>query len=229
MLLTFAAGVMLASLPQGETPRYAKGHRPVPVSPALEPPPPKPEVAPLSYPQANSVRSIDFRNFTYPGIIYGELKGYYPEETFTLRDGAWGNPEYGMTLMNVTYGDVTGDGREEAILNFDQETDGSAGLSSVYIYTLEDKRPKLLWVFMSGDRGNGGLRRAYAGGGKLWVELYGKETLIEGSSATSSTETGVGLCCSKFFTRTSYEWAGGRFRQSGRIEVLPDPAAANRK
>ncbi len=229
MLLTFAAGVMLASLPFGGRPHYVEAQRPGLSSMALELPPPKPEVAPLSYPRANSVRSIDFRNFTYPGSTYGESEYYSPEEIFTLRDGTWGGPEYGMTLMTVSYGDVTGDGREEAILDFRQDNDGSAGLDSVYVYTLEDKRPKVLWVFTSGDRADGGLRRAYAVGGKLRVELYGKETLIEGSSATSSTETGVGLCCPKFFTRTSYEWASGRFRQSGPMEVLPDPAAANRK
>jgi hypothetical protein len=224
MLLTFTAGVMLASLPFGG-PHYVEAQRPGLSSMTLELPPPKPEVAPLSYPKAKSIRSIDFRDFTYPGSTYGEFQDYYPEETFTLRDGAWGGPEYGMTLMTVSYGDVTGDGREEAILTFDQETDGSAALSSVYVYTLKDHRPKLLWAFESGDRAEGGLRHAYASGGKLWVELYGKETRVEGGSATFSTEPSPGLCCPKFFTRTSYEWVDGRFQWSGGMEVLPEPTA----
>lgn len=180
-----------------------------------------PEVAPLSYPEANSIRSIDFKNFTYPGTIYGEYKNYFPEESFTLKKGKWGDWRYGMTLLNVSYGDVTGDHKEEAILNFSQDTEGSAGQNSIYIYTIENARPKLLRAFTSGDRSDGGLRKVYAQGGKLIIELYGKETKIIGSSSNSSAEF-TGMCCPKSYTRTQYKWIDGSFQQDGEMEVFPN-------
>jgi len=128
-----------------------------------------------------------------------------------------------MTLVKTSYGDITGDGREEAILLFSQDSDGNGVFNSVYIYTLENSRPKLLWAFMTGDRADGGLRRVYAKGGRLTIELFGKETRIEGDSATSSVEP-TALCCPKSFTRTHYYWRNGRFEQKGQIEVQQNPA-----
>ncbi len=192
------------------------------------PPSPLPEEAPINYPESSSIRSIDFKNYIYPGSTYGEYDDYYPEQTFTLKNGKWGDWSYGMTLVNVLYGDVTGDGVEEAILNFNQDTEGSAGQNSVYIYTIEERRPKLLWAFTSGDRSEGGLRKVYAKGGKLVVELYGKETRIEGSSATSSSEF-TGMCCAKSITQTYYKWANGCFQQYGEQEVFPHPEARHWK
>ena len=85
-----------------------------------------------------SIRSIDFPNFTYPGSTYGEYETPYPEESFTLRNGKYGDWRSGMMLSKTLYGDVTGDGKEEAILVFVQQTDGNAAYNSVYVYTLEN-------------------------------------------------------------------------------------------
>lgn len=225
--LTFAAGVVIASLfarPLQFTGRQTSQLIPQTTESLSQ----KLEIAPISYPKAKSIRSIDFDNFTYPGSTYGQRGGYTPEQTFTLKHGKWGDWRDGLTLKKVIYGDVTGDGQEEAILTFDQDTEGSAGVSNVYIYTLEKRRPKVLWAFESGDRADGGLRRISVSQGKLVVELYGKETKIEGSETTLTTEFG-GLCCPKSFTRTRYEWINERFRQSGGMEIFPNPEAESQK
>ena len=64
--------------------------------------------------------------------------------------------------MALNYGDVTGDGIEEAMMMLGIETRGSAIPEVVYIFGLEHDRPKLVWSFETGDRADGGLRQVYA-------------------------------------------------------------------
>lgn len=173
---------------------------------------------------SSSIRNIDFTNFEFSGKTYGEYKTPYPEDRFALHNGKYGDWRYGMTLEKTLYGDVTGDGEEEAILVFFQETDGSAGIHSVYIYSLEHQKPNLLWAFMTGDRSHGGLRRVFVENGKLVTELFGKETHIEGESATVGSEAST-MCCPKSYTRTRYQWRGNQFQQVGEMEVEKNPAA----
>lgn len=124
----------------------------------------------------------------------------------------------------INYGDVTGDGEEEAMMDQAIPTRGSAIPYRVYIYSLRRGRPKLVWRFEAGDRGDGGLRSVYADNGDLIVELYGRNATAEDpyASAATSVEDG-GACCPSYVTRTRYEWKHGRFSKKGEPEVLPNP------
>jgi hypothetical protein len=124
----------------------------------------------------------------------------------------------------INYGDVTGDGEEEAMMDQAIPTRGSAIPYRVYIYTLRRGRPKLVWRFEAGDRGEGGLRSVYADNGDLIVELYGRSATAEDpyASAATSAEDG-GACCPRYFTRTRYEWKGRRFSKKGEPEILRNP------
>jgi hypothetical protein len=176
-----------------------------------------PDVADIDYSEVRPIREIDFRNFTYPGAINYSGSNYYPETNFTLRDGKYGDWHYGLTLENVSYGDVTDDSQTEAILNFREDTEGSAGINLVYIFTTEKKKPEALWVWESGDRAEGGLRRICAERGRLVVETYGNGTGLYDSVNVDNT----GLCCPKHFTRTRYEWFDEDFQRVGKTEVFP--------
>src|SRR5215510_6469793 len=80
-----------------------------------------------------SIRAVDFRNFSYP-----ETEGLHiphsRKRSFKLKDGSL--PEtrdkrgfvdgMGVDLSEVSYGDVTGDGQEEAIIVLSILTGGSA-------------------------------------------------------------------------------------------------------
>lgn len=181
---------------------------------------PSAEKKQISYQEVNSIREIDFANFTYPGSTFeGEYQNAYPEELFTLNNGKYGDWRDGLTLISVSYGDVTGDSQEEAIINFSEDTEGSAAQNCVYIFTLDDRKPKLLWAFESGDRSEGGLRRVYAKHGELVVELFGKETTVGDTSSSEFT----GMCCPKSFTRSRYLWNDGEFQEQDGIEILPNP------
>ncbi|MDQ6653157.1 MAG: hypothetical protein M3Y84_10485, partial [Acidobacteriota bacterium] len=126
---------------------------------------------------------------------------------------------YPVALVSLAYGDVTGEGSEEAMVVLFENVKGSAIPYYVYVYALERRKPKALWSFETGDRGDGGLRKVYAENGGLVVELYGKNTGI-GDIANKEE---AGACCPKSFTRIRYQWRRQKFRQKGSREVLPNP------
>ncbi|HKQ93507.1 MAG TPA: hypothetical protein VJZ77_22800 [Blastocatellia bacterium] len=130
--------------------------------------------------------------------------------------------EMGVYLGDVRYGDVTGDGQEEAIVVLSILTGGSAMPNCVYVYTWDRRRPKLLWAFDTGDRADGGLRRVKAENGFLLVELYGARRIL-GKDLYAEDKTNRGACCPTFFTRARYKWTGNRFRLASKPEVLPNP------
>src|SRR5262245_30069795 len=127
----------------------------------------------------------------------------------------------GVHLSRVSYCDVTGDGQEEAIVVLSILTGGSAMPNCVYVYTWDQRRPKLLWAFDTGDRADGGLRRVKAENGRLLVELYGNGKLI-GKDSGADDKTNRGSCCPTLFTRAYYKWTGKGFRLVSKPKVLPN-------
>ena len=173
------------------------------------------------------IRSVDFGNYTYPWPSDLRVPGD-PREAFTLRDGelpptrdARGFIDsIGISLASRYYGDVTGDGAEEALVVLGIQTGGSAIPHCVYIYTWHQARPKLLWSFVTGDRAEGGLRQVYAHNGELLIELWGKNAIV--GRDLYESENPRPLCCPDHYTRAHYEWRKGRFRLM-REEVVPSP------
>ena len=158
--------------------------------------------------KVSSIRSVDFNNFSYQN--YPDYSGD-KKRLITLSPGEAG-PEF------VDYGDVTGDGSEEAFVVLPIEVNGTAAPHIVYIYTLQNNDLKLLWSFETGDRADGGLRNIGAEGGELVVELFGARRAV-GSNLYKGDEP---LCCPKWFTRTHYKWTGKKFVET-RQEVSPNP------
>ena len=119
------------------------------------------------------IRKIDFNEISYPD--YPE----YDSMKYVKTKRGEAGPAY------VAYGDVTGDGMEEAMLVLALESRGSAIPYIIYIYTLDKGRPKYLWNFETGDRADGGIRSVYADMGEL-VDLLQK-------SDSSRTQTAKSL------------------------------------
>jgi hypothetical protein len=175
-----------------------------------------------------SIRDIDFRNFSYPELPtgkcsmsrvrvrdgkYGSVKNFSPGRT--PKGGCWA-----VDVAPIVYGDVTGDGQEEAMVVLYAEVGGTESSNDVFIYAMKNGKLTLLWKFATGDRADGGLRRIYAENGGLVVELAGKNKII-GSDLYAPDGTLTGACCPTVFTRTKYKWVRGRFVRSGKPEVLP--------
>lgn len=178
---------------------------------------PSPSIEPSPSPTTNSpIRSVDFENSTYREI---ESRG-----TFTLVDGREPTEDDPIGLVDVVYGDVTGDGKEEAMVVQSRSVRGTAIPFYVYIYTMERDRVRPIWSFYAGERGDGGLRQISAVNGELFIELYGRDRVINGG--TSVEEDNVGVCCPRFYTRSRYEWRGRRFRLKGKEGALPHQGGA---
>jgi hypothetical protein len=190
-------------------------------------PTPKIEASPSPNPDS-PIRSVDFENFTFPA------KPIYPtgEKYFTLRNGKYAGrlqdgaiEPYPVSLVESVYGDVTGDGNEEAMLVLTENIRGTAIPYYVYVYAMERNKPKLIWSFETGDRAQGGLRQVFAENGELVVELYGKDKFV-GGDLFAEDDSIRGACCPSVFTRSRYEWRDNRFRRKRQLEVLQNPVGS---
>lgn len=159
----------------------------------------------------SSIREIDFGDFTYPAQpSIGGLGA------FTLRSGrlppkrdADGHvTTMWLELLKVVYGDVTGDGAEEAIVIHEWITGGSATPHVIYIYTIEKGRPKFIWGTTTGDRADGGFKSAYAEDGDLVLETY-------------SPEGKRGDCCPVAYIKTRYRLHGKKISVADKPKVFP--------
>lgn len=176
------------------------------------------------------IRQVDFGNFTFSRLPTGKCS----MKTIQLINGRYDAPEdrvprrvpsvdcWSVALAPIYYGDVTGDDEEDAIVELYAELGGNSSYSDVYIYTISNGHPVLLWKFMTGDRADGGVRRILAENGELVIELYGSGTRIGHLESSDK----VGLCCPEHFTRTKYKWDGKQFHQDGEEQVLPNPSRA---
>lgn len=176
-----------------------------------------------------SIRQVDFKNFQYP--LSGPLLGHNRLQWLDLPSMAhpsrkpvhlvngtdltkassfvMDGHEYaqweGFTLESVQFADLTGDGKEEAIIVLRYNTGGTQNTNYVYIYTFEDGKPKLLAYCYTGDRAYFGLNKVYGDRGMLVFEL-------------SDPRKRSGDCCSSGFVRMEYRWHEGRFEAFGARE-----------
>ncbi|MGC2637346.1 MAG: hypothetical protein WA294_09220 [Acidobacteriaceae bacterium] len=165
-----------------------------------------------------SIHEVDFRNFSYP--LTGSLLGHDglewldtsgPQREIHLVAGSLLKKESGGFLLeSVKYADLTGDGKDEAIVVLRYLTGGTQTTNYVYIYTFRDGAPKLLAYCHTGDRAYSGLYRVYATGGTLVFDLY--------DPAKRS-----GDCCSNGVIVRRFRWKAGRFEPFGRPEELGVP------
>lgn len=189
---------------------------------------PQATVSATPVPQTNfPIGSIDFKNHTYPlprgwqGPDMSDVK---------LENGIaqLSEKKIGASLAGIKYADVTGDGKDEALVILKIETGGSAIPQNVYIFSMRDKTPEMIWQFRTGDRADGGLKDVRAEGGQLLVELYGQDRFLFGEVETMKiTGDEEQLCCPTFYTRSSYKWNGRNFLAQGKRLTfsVKDPAA----
>jgi len=161
----------------------------------------------------NGIRQVDFKSFTYPlsGPLlgHGELKwlgnpkdGYSKRKAIHLVNG---QDSTGFSFQSVEFADVTGDGKEDAIVVLFYRTGGTQNTHYIYIYSLDSGKPKLRAYCHTGDRAYFGLYKVYGAKGQLVFELLDP----------SKRE---GDCCSSRFVRTRYQWREGHFAAVGIYE-----------
>lgn len=172
---------------------------------------------------------FDFKNYAYPlprgwqnpdgsdvTLANGKLAPVSADVSDDIGDEekaeAKSQRRIGMSYVTTKYMDVTGDGKDEALVILKVETAGSAIPQIVYIYEWKDEKPNLIWYFRTGDRADGGLKSLAVDGGQFVVELYGQDRFLLGATETGKiTGDYEQLCCPTFFTRTWYKWNGRNF------------------
>jgi hypothetical protein len=127
----------------------------------------------------------------------------YQEAVRTLHE-YWGTDDWVQESnvqefqTNIAYGDLTGDGSEEAAVQVHYTMGGSGSFTGVFVYTLQVESPKLMGTVKGGDRAQGGIKSVRIQNGQLIVESYGPD------------EQGCMACYGSVAT-TRYEWLGGSF------------------
>ena len=166
------------------------------------------------------VGKVDFKNYVYPlPRGWQDIDG----KEATLENGARRRSEekIGLSYVTTKFGDVTGDGEDEAFVILKIETAGSAIPQIVYVFTMKTEEPELIWYFRTGDRADGGLKDLRAETGELAIELFGQDRFILGELETSKITGDLEqLCCPTFFTRNRYKWNGKNFQMQGKRETF---------
>lgn len=153
--------------------------------------------------QPSEIRRIDFNNFTYQAFCGGSQPDGETTK-ITIKDGKYEGsgddfPSYFEADADA-YGDLDGDGREEAAVSSLCNTGGTGQFSEGYVYTLKNGKPFLLAHFEGGDRGFGGLQSVRIKNGFLFVER----------------SDGEANCCAEYSLTTKYRWNGEKLVEVGK-------------
>lgn len=179
-------------------------------------------VTPTSYCTAkeNDIQAIDFRNYAFPwnGLPHDTPMTWHwiastPRSRVKLTNGVHRftrlhQPELlrehapMLSFDFVTYGDLDGDGIDEAAVAINYSTGGTANWDYLYIYKFVGKSVRLLARLESGSRAAGGLIKAAIKDGVLVLDFY-------------DFKRRIGDCCSDGFIRVRYRWIKGRFIEEG--------------
>ena len=175
-------------------------------------------------PTAGSIRHVDFRNFTYP--LDGYLARNYRTNGVRVRKGKFifsRDSDYGPDGFEVTrtiYGDLTGDGQEEAAVLtavgfIESGTSQQAPGTYAYIYSMDNGRPVLLKIYdceSDDSDANIAYRNYFRDRTTL---LYGGVTKIESGLLVVESLAGAGRCCPEYEVTMRFRWDGQRFILAG--------------
>lgn len=162
---------------------------------------------------------FDFKNYTYPLPIGWQGAGI---KEIRLENGAYEmtKEHVGASFVGTKFGDVTGDGKEEAMVVVKIETGGSANPQIVYVFQWRENQPQMIAYFRTGDRADGGLKDLRAENGELVLQLYGQDRYLIGELETMRIPGDEEqICYPTFFTRTRYKWDGNVFKLQGKRET----------
>jgi hypothetical protein len=150
---------------------------------------------------SDEIRKADFKNFTYQASCGGD-----DTEKITVRKGEFsrenGDDKLYFNVTAVTYGDVDGDRRDDAIILTVCNTGGTGQFAEGFVYTLKDGKPALLTRIEGGDRADGGLRSAKVENGYLVVDR-------------NNNDAETGACCPEIAEISKYKWNGKELTEVG--------------
>lgn len=154
------------------------------------------------------IRKVDFKNFTFEPFCVGDQpqkvtvqNGEFSKET--EEDGY--TDRFFFSAAVDGYGDVDGDGKDEAIISSICNTGGTGNFSEGFIYTMKNGKPSLLSRIEGGDRAFGGI---------IGMTIEKGIVMVDRNDAG---ENGA-ACCAEFAVKTNYKWNGKKLVESGKAE-----------
>jgi len=146
----------------------------------------------------------DLRNFTYEPSCASEESA----KPVTVKDGEYSYEKqedgyidrFYFKVFDVIYGDLTGDGKDEAIALTVCNTGGTGNFSEGFIFGVQNGKTVQLAILPGGDRAYGGIRKAWIDKGRLVVET------------NDPGELG-GACCPTEIVTSTYKLVGKTLRE----------------
>ncbi len=158
----------------------------------------------------NNIRRIDFRNFTYH-LEKTSCAKMLGRSIVQVRNGKFGDPTdvyFGVDTDGIAYGDLTGDGHDEAIII--TYCGGMHPIEQAFVYTMKNGRVLLLTKLEEGDRAFGGIVRSHL------CQGCSNGINIQSGLLTVERMWGNAACCPKYIEKKTYRWNGRRLVQVGR-------------
>ena len=154
----------------------------------------------------NDIHAIDFQNFTYSAFCAGDSP-----ETLTVKNGEYSKetPQDGyvdrlsFNVSDIAYGDLNGDGRDEAIVLTVCNTGGTGNFSEGFLFAMKSAKAAMTGRIPGGDRAYGGLRSARVDNGLLLVDR--NDPGKDGAA-----------CCPQLIVTTTYKLVGNKLTKVGK-------------
>jgi uncharacterized protein YecT (DUF1311 family) len=176
-------------------------------------------------PPPQSIRDIDWKNFSYPLLepdgVPGEVRWMAEGKTeiASLIDGRYVVPnECGddirlcpsVAFDSVNYGALIGINTTVAAVVLTYHSGGTAHWQYVYVFALESGKPRLLAWLMTGSRAAQVLREVSISGGELVLVV-------------NDPDEQQGDCCSAGTITTRFRWMENSFSAIGKPVYKTDP------
>lgn len=156
--------------------------------------------------QSQAIRKVDFRNFSYPTCFDEEKKTTRIINGKYSRKVKEGDSSYSVyfEVRNIVYGDLDGDGQEEAVIDTICNSGGTGQFTDGQVYRMQNGKPVWIGSLGVGDRADGGLHDIKYVNGLLKVARYG------GNS---------GACCPDYIETFSYKLTGKGLVETGKAII----------
>lgn len=163
----------------------------------------------------NGIRQIDFMNFTYHlGKSYcSKVLGKAEVKVLNGSFGEMSDKADGFEVDSnrTVYGDITGDGSDEAVVI--TYCGSMHPIEQAFVYTMKNGAPVLLARLKEGNRAFGGIVRGHI------CKNCDNGISIQNGLLSVERSHGDAACCPKYIEKTTYRWDGKKFVQVGSKKV----------
>jgi hypothetical protein len=162
--------------------------------------------------QSQSIRNIDFKNRTY-NLLCGDVDRH---TSVHIRDGEFHGKKLGIdtsiNLYEVVYGDLTRDGKEEAVILYGCGSGASYAYFRALLFTMKHRGASLVAEIAGGNKGDGGFESVTIRRNMLIVNRY---QVAQAGSA----------CCPILIESSKYRLRNGRLSHVVKptIRKIPNP------